>query len=588
MLPDIFRDKIDTIFLNIVDAEDAALSLLSKDLKIVWVNKTLSKLLNLKYDPVGKECREVFKCECQNEKNCSVMKALQSGKKQFSEVHLVTEKGEWKYIHNISTPIKDEKGNIEYFFKFSFDVTEKEEKIRQLSLLRKLVALMQGTLQIDHLLHLILTCVTAGTALGFNRARLFLVDKERNTIYGKIAVGPSSGEEANKIWSEIPKKYEKLDDLIKMSENCYRDDTPLHMITRLMAYPLKAEKEIVVSCAINKKPVLEKNAFHNPNIDKNFVRMIGANEFVCVPLVAKDEAIGVICADNYYSHKPITADNVELLSTFANHAAIAIENAEAYRNLGEKIQQLSDMQERLIRSERLAVIGNMAAYIAHEIRNPLVTVGGFARAMLRIPYDEKQAQKSAGIIVEEVNRLEKILANIMDFSRPVEPVKEICQINEILENTCVLMEPYIKNTNVHLIKKYGTLIPEITADKTQIKQVFLNLIKNAVESMPGGGLLTIETTVKNDSVNVNITDTGKGISADNLQNIFVPFFTTKVEGTGVGLAVSQKIVEDHGGHIHVKSVLQEGTTFSIFLPMKRQESVFIKGKDNEDNLSGGR
>ena len=112
---------------------------------------------------------------------------------------------------------------------------------------------MQGTLQIDRLLHLILTCVTAGTALGFNRARLFLVDKERDIVYGKMAVGPSSLEEANRIWSEITKKYEKLEDLIQASEDNYREDTPLHMITRLMAYSLRDENEVIVSCVKNKK-----------------------------------------------------------------------------------------------------------------------------------------------------------------------------------------------------------------------------------------------------------------------------------------------------------------------------------------------
>ena len=103
---------------------------------------------------------------------------------------------------------------------------------------------------------------------GFNRARLFLVDKERNIVYGKMAVGPSNLEEANRIWSEIAKKYEELGDLIKASEDNYRDDTPLHMITRLMAYSLSDEKEIIVTCIRRKKPILERNAFLNPNISK--------------------------------------------------------------------------------------------------------------------------------------------------------------------------------------------------------------------------------------------------------------------------------------------------------------------------------
>lgn len=589
LLTHILKDKFDNVVNNLVDALDAGLSVMDKDLNIIWANRTLSKMLNLKDDPVGKNCREVYKCECKETKYCSVLQALLSGKKQVSETQLITEKDERRYVKNISIPIRQENGDIIQLLKLSIDTTEHEEKIRRLSLLRKLAELMQGTLQTERLLHLILTCVTAGTALGFNRARLFLVDKERNIVYGKMAVGPSSLEEANKIWSEIASKYEKLEDLIKASEDQYREDTPLHMITRLMAYSLTDEKEIIVSCVKSKKPILERDAFHNPNSNKKFVSMINANEFVCVPLVVKDEAIGVICADNVYSHKPITEDQVELLSIFANRAALAIANAEAYKKLEEKIQQLKETQERLIRSERLAVIGNMAAYIAHEIRNPLVTVGGFARAILRDPTNNKQTRQNIEIIVEEVSRLERILSNIMDFSKPVEqaPVKVSSQINEILENTCSLMDPYFKNNRIQVIKKLDTMIPKINIDPTQIKQVFLNLIKNAVESMTDGGTLIVETMVDNEYVKINITDTGEGMTAEAMQNIFVPFFTTKVDGTGVGLAVSRKIVEDHEGSIKVKSSLHEGTTFSIFLPVKKGQVQFSKEVDDE-NYSRGR
>src|SRR3989339_1816343 len=288
MLPDILKDKVDNILNNVVDALNAGFVILDKDLNIVCANERLSGILNLGYDPIGKACRDVYKCECKENKNCSALEALSSGKKQFSETQLITERGERRYIQNITTPVKDEKNTITHLLKLSINVTVQEEKIHQLSLLRKLAELMQGTLQIDRLLHLILTCVTAGTALGFNRARLFLVDKNRNVVYGKMAVDPSSWEEANKTWSEIGNKYEKLEDLIKASEDNYRDDTPLHMITRLMAYSLSDEKEIIVTCIKRKKPILERNAFLNPSSNKNFVSMLDVNEFVFVPLVVRE------------------------------------------------------------------------------------------------------------------------------------------------------------------------------------------------------------------------------------------------------------------------------------------------------------
>lgn len=569
MLSHVLKEKVDYVVTNLTDALDAGLSVLDRDLNIIWANKTLSHILNLKYDPIGKKCHEVYKCECQNSQHCSVLQTLSTGKKQCSEISLITEKGERRYVKNISIPIGGDKDNFTHLLKLTLDITEQREKVHRLSLLRKLAELMQGSMQIDRLLHLILTCVTAGTALGFNRARLFLVDKNQGIVYGKMAVGPSSFEEASKIWSEIASKYERLEDLIKVSEDNYRNDTPLHMITRLMAYSLMDEKEIIVSCIKTKKFILEKNAFDNPTIDKKFVGMIDANEFVCVPLVVKEEAIGVICADNVYSGKPITENQVELLNTFANRAALAIANAEAYKKLEEKNQQLKETQDRLVRSERLAVIGNMAAYIAHEIRNPLVTIGGFARAILRDYADHKGVKQNLEIVVDEVNRLEKILANIMDFSKPVEVVKVTTQINDLIESTCALMEPYFKSGGIQLIKQLNATMPKVIVDPTQMKQVFLNLIKNAIESMPNGGKLIIGTVMEDEHIRIDITDTGEGMTADVMQNIFVPFFTTKVDGTGVGLAVSQKIIDDHDGFIKIKSVLKEGTTISVYLPIKR-------------------
>ncbi len=570
MIPPILKDKLDDVLRGIVTALDAGLSVVDKNLNILWTNENLRRMLHSKHNLVGKKCYEVYGCECKEVNHCSSIGSLSRGERQVSDIQLITEKGGRKYIRNISIPVKDEKGSVEYFLKLSIDVTEKEEKISQLSLLRKFADMMQGTLHIDRLLHLILTCVTAGTALGFNRARLFLLDKERDVIYGKMAVGPSSYEEAVKVWSEIASKYENLEDLISASEDKYQEDTPLHATTRLMAYSLEDESEPIVSCVINKKIIWGRNAFHDPTMSKNFVNMIGADEFVCVPLIAREEAIGVICVDNLYSRKPITEDQVQMLVTVASRAALAIENAEAYKKLEEKIKQLEDAQERLIRSERLAVIGNMAAYIAHEIRNPLVTIGGFARTISRISNQDNHVRQSAQIIIEEVNRLEKILANITDFGKPLKPAKDVFLVNELLENTCSLMGPYFKGSNIQLIRKFNTSVPPVVMDSTQMKQVFVNLMKNAVESMLYGGTLTLETTAEDEYVIVNVIDTGKGMSAETIQRVFEPFFTTKADGTGIGLAVSKKIVDEHGGSLIVKSSGQRGTTFSVYLPTKTE------------------
>jgi len=338
-------------------------------------------------------------------------------------------------------------------------------------------------------------------------------------------------------------------------------------MTKLMALSLSDEKEVVASCARGKNPIVVKDAANDLRVTDEFRKAFEAKEFVCVPLIAKEEPKGVIVADNIYTGEPITEDRVSLLTMFANQAALAIENAETYKRLEAKINQLTETQQKLISSEKLAAIGSMASYIAHEIRNPLVTIGGFAKSLSCFHFEDPKIKADINIIYDEVRHLEKILNNLMDISKPPRPEKINARICETVDNTCTLMENYLNEKNITIHKKFELDIPQILADPGQIKQVVLNILRNAVESMPGGGDLTIEIKPAGESIKINITDTGKGMTEDALKNIFNPFFTTRSSGTGIGMAISLKIIEDHGGNINVESEYGKGTTMSISLPI---------------------
>jgi hypothetical protein len=253
---------------------------------------------------------------------------------------------------------------------------------------------------------------------------------------------------------------------------------------------------------------------------------------------------------------------------FVNQAALAIENAETYKRLEDKINQLTETQQRLIRSEKLAAIGTMSSYVAHEIRNPLVTIGGFAKTLSQVTFTDVKIKTKIDIIIEEVKRLEKILNSITDFGKPSIPEKIDTQICGIMERICVLMENYFQEKNITIHKKFEADLPEISVDPAQIKQVFFNIILNAVEAMPDGGDLDIKIRSGIESIEIDIVDNGKSVPKGVLKNIFDPFFTTKPNGTGVGLSICLKIIEEHGGNIDVKSKHGEGTTMSITLPIK--------------------
>jgi two-component system nitrogen regulation sensor histidine kinase GlnL len=248
-----------------------------------------------------------------------------------------------------------------------------------------------------------------------------------------------------------------------------------------------------------------------------------------------------------------------------------------------------EMKERMRRSDRLATLGMIAAGIAHEVKNPLVGISGAAQLMkaeLRTP---ERPGKKAGtgknlieyldVILKEADRLNRVLEGILDFTR-LKPLEiRPCNIHSILDRTLLLNEENARKQSIILTRLYDPSLPDVLGNQDQLIQVFLNIIRNAVEAMPDGGKLTVVTRMsdqftsvqadgkKHRLIVVKISDTGAGIKQEHLNDIFTPFFTTKDRGVGLGLALSYQIVQEHLGTMRVESQEQEGTTFSIYLPL---------------------
>ncbi|MFQ5787398.1 MAG: histidine kinase dimerization/phospho-acceptor domain-containing protein, partial [Thermodesulfobacteriota bacterium] len=395
---------------KIIDVIGIGLCLLDKDLRITWANQTLCDWLDLKDSPLGQHCHDVYHCDEIENGSCPAAIVFKGKAGGIIETWIEPKERKIMCVQHVAIPIRNNEGNINNVLILTIDATESEKTVHRLLLLQKLGEAMQGTLHLDKLLHLILTCVTSGYAFGFNRAMLFLINKEHNVLNGKLAVGPSSQEEANQIWKELSSKYNSLKDIIKELDFSHNIDTPFNTMTKLMVYPLPDTREVVVSCAKWKKTIIIKDADNDPRVTEEFRKSLGVSEFVCVPLIAKNEPKGVIVADNIYTNEPITEDHVNIITMFANQAALAIENAETYKRLENKMNQLTETQQRLIRSEKLAAIGSMSSYVAHEIRNPLGGIEFFA-GLLASELTDENAKKEAQKIQNEVQNLKKVVSD---------------------------------------------------------------------------------------------------------------------------------------------------------------------------------
>ena len=243
-------------------------------------------------------------------------------------------------------------------------------------------------------------------------------------------------------------------------------------------------------------------------------------------------------------------------------------NESLTRQVELKTEELLESQERLLRSERFAAVGEAAAYVSHEIKNPLMVIGGLANQVERRLPDDPACQEKLRIIQKEVKRLESFLGDLRDFLRPAQPSKKEINVNEVIRDVEALMGDAIGEKGVVLEEHLDPNLPLVVVDHNQIKQVLVNLVKNAVEATEGDGKILLSSGAKDGQVWFAVQDTGKGMSEDVLEKIFHPFFTTKDKGTGLGLAVINKIITDHHGTITVDSMAGAGSTFTVRLPQK--------------------
>ncbi|MBF0557934.1 MAG: PAS domain S-box protein [Nitrospirae bacterium] len=592
------------------------------------------------------------------------------------------------------SPIKDASGAVAGISGIARDITEKKhiekDLINKNAVLSKLLMIssaMRGTLELDKLLRMVLTAVTMGDGLGFNRAMLFLLDEATNTLRGAMGVGPASHEEAWEIWSRLTTEQKSLNSIMEdIEKGPLRKDSFMDRLCCGVEVSLGSD-------TILTKALKEKRAFNVTNVhaeplsDPILIQQLGTSAYAVLPLISRDKVMGVLWVDNIFTGRPISDLDMEFLKGFSDQMASAVENARLFEHvaqaeqelenifesisdlvyfnsndytvkkvnkavlarigkppeeiIGKKcyeifhgtsvpwskcphhktiktgkpfieeledphlggtflassspifdkagvlmgtvhivrdISELKKLREKVSTAARMAALGEMAAKVAHEIRNPLLSIGGFARRLeKRLDSDLKEYAK---IIVDEVSRLEWILNDTLSFVKSSPVKKTAFDLCEIIEQIVNLLEPAVLIRGNILTREITDPVV-ILGDKDRIKEVLLNLLTNANEATDNGNItiralrqttlsepdLLGQATERNE-VLVEIEDNGCGIKEDNLNRIFDPFFTTRPSGTGLGLSITKRIIEEHGGKIEAESIWGTGTKFKIHMPLQ--------------------
>ena len=305
----------------------------------------------------------------------------------------------------------------------------------------------------------------------------------------------------------------------------------------------------------------------------------GIQSEMAAPMIGGQSIIGVI---NVESRKLGAFDpsDKELLMTLASHAAKVWENAMLYQmaqqrntQLLESYEQLREAQSMLIKQERLAALGEMSAIVAHEIRNPMTAIRGFAQRTGRRLSGDATAKKYSEIIISEVDRLDKVIKSVLDFAKKSVLQKQPSRIETIIDDALVLLDDQVRRRSITVHRRIAGRLPEAVLDPHQMKQVAINLLQNAVDVTPEGQAIIVEAVLDGRDLRLSIIDKGRGIDPELVEKIFEPFFSTKLHGTGLGLAMAQRIVEEHGGTIDVANVPGGGAAFTVRLPLQNSATA---------------
>ncbi len=410
----------------------------------------------------------------------------------------------------------------------------------------------------DNLL-VILTALTSGAGIGFNRATLFL--SEGDKLKATMWLGPRSPEEAEAIWTMLSSPGLGYAEIVEHNRELVSRLLPdLQPKLKALEYNLEDEDlKYPAAAARDKEIVLVSGASTEPRVDRRFLNFVQVEEFLCLPLVARNEIMGEIVVDNAITHAPITARDIELASLCALLAGNYIHTTRLYK--------------KVLEMEKLAALGEMAAFISHQLRNPIVAIGGFTRQLVNQPCNPEKCQRNLHIIQEEIKHLEEIIFRMSHFLRI--KIKELLPIDYRPILLGIRERPDIKAKAAG--KTITISLPEnnslILCDPVYFEEAMVNLLDNALDATPPGGRVYIRACQRNKKwVTITVKDSGPGLDEKSREKMFSPFFSTKESGLGLGLLFVRRVLESCGGKIEVRSKPGRGTMFRLYFLARERGS----------------
>ncbi len=449
-----------------------------------------------------------------------------------------------------------------------------KEKIEELTVLKTVAEALLKATDLKKGLKIFLSGITSGEAFGFNRAVVFLVNHPRHRLEGVLGLGHLNVSSYGKTWDRLQREKLSFDQIVeKILNETDEPDNALSTAVAKIHIPLRINLGILPKSVILRKSFRIEEFKDEHSADKQVLGLFDRNPCAVVPIISKEVVLGVVVVDNPVTRRCISDEELSTLETLSYMTAARIDNLILQNQLELRVAQLEhvnallqDNKNYLVETEPLIEAGRMATTIAHEIKTPLVTIAGYAMRAKKEHADGKDISHNLDVMLEEISRLEKLAGGILDFSRERKLTLETLDLNTLINETLDIVTDKLSYSNIEVIKNLCDKNLYIKVDRNRMKQVLFNLIDNAMQAMPDGGKLEVSTGTGSTYRWFKIKDTGCGMSKETVEQLFKPFYTTKSAGCGLGLPVSRRIVNDHGGYLEVESIPGEQSVFTVNLP----------------------
>ena len=454
-----------------------------------------------------------------------------------------------------------------------------DTKTLEVRFLHELGSVLQSSVDMDEVLSVALTAITAGKGFGMNRAFLLLVDKDRHVLHGHLAIGPRSLEEAGQTWQEID--HSNLD-LQSLAQNFQQNKLSAERdkfqdILGRINIPLDQQDHVVIRALDEKQPLLVENAFHNPQVPQDFAELLGVDTFLLLPLISRNRRVGVIIADNAITQRAITEQDMRSIETFSFPVAFAIERAALYERVHEEVEKLKDannrlqeQQELLVRMEKMALVGRITSSIAHSIRNPLMVIGGFARTILKNTPEDDPKRSFIDSIVNEARQLEGVLDEILTYSDSLYPTRDFWDVNQLVETVLRDIQEQLMSHSYSCSFQPVDGSPMVYIDYKQTSYCIRNIILGTMDGLENGHL-HLKIRIDGDFVDVVVEDLDRVLSEDELEAMLTPFAETREMGSGLNLALCRNMLEKQNIPFLVVAPPTGGVLYTIKLPTRKED-----------------